>query len=200
MPSDVPRDLGVRLAQPAPMQTGLVVVHRVKAIVEDEEVHPRRDEVPRVVPLRPGLAADVLDPVRELHAPECHERGDAEGREIDERATRPASRTSRQRRSSRTRRCVRRCSPTSSSAHPASASRSSSASSPTSSSATSSATISRSGRSSASSADHRASASPFAFRYCARTASIASATASRTSATSVGDCGSPSVGTSARTW
>ncbi len=67
--------------------SGLLVVHGVEAVVENEEIHPSRHEVARTVPARPRVAVDVLKVVREHEAPEGGRRRNAQGRRVDPRAS-----------------------------------------------------------------------------------------------------------------
>ena len=82
---DLGGDLRVVLGQLAPVHARVLVVGGVQPVVEDEEVAELRDEVARVVVLRPGIRVDVLDVVDEHHRPQREERRREERAPVDER-------------------------------------------------------------------------------------------------------------------
>ena len=86
---DEVRDLRVRLRELAPVQARALVVRRVVAVVEDQPVAELRDEVARVVVLRPGVGVHVLDVVDEDHRPRGEKRGEREAEHPDQRSLEP---------------------------------------------------------------------------------------------------------------
>jgi len=86
---DLVRDTGIQLRQSAPVRAGMLVVRRVKTVIEDEEISESRDEVAGVVMPRPWIAVNVLNEIDEHHSPEPRSHRDAERPHVQEQPQTP---------------------------------------------------------------------------------------------------------------